>query len=470
MASIHILNTNAKKARGIIKHNSKDEREKNEHSNADLDTSKTHKNINFFGGSFSDRVKKFDAIRKLKKTSGKNEAVCINTPVIPELKNEDEQLKYLKEYSAIVDKALLVNLVRANTELIYQRAFEKYKQDNNLNISRTKKIWKTDEDGNVMRDSNNRKIELERVETDEYIDFKFEYQLTAEEINTINRRSELDLKYSRVSIDYHADEVHEIVDEHTNVMRDSFTHIHDVRCPIVNGQYNFKLFADVDFIQTVDRQLTELNNKYYGTYFSFKYDENEKLHELSFSNKGKTVEQMKANQEKVMEIYIEEKLAKEKLEHAGKAESIAKAKISQIESTIADKVVVKQKLDSEIEEQTIKFNNNKNIIDNQVVKGQNNAKVIEQQQKQMKANETVLQQQHARVVDLDGRERELEEQERKVLTREQKVKQMEAGIYEDANKILNRLEDKVTKANVMRELSAVSGSAMDKLNNIDLSL
>lgn len=484
MASIHILNTNAKKARGIIKHNSKDEREKNEHSNADLDTTKTHENINFFGGTFSDRVKRFDSIRKLKKTSGKNEALCINTPIIPELKSEAEQLKYLNEYIAIVDKALLVNLVRANTELVYQRAFEKYKQDNNLDISRTKKIWKTDEDGNVMRDSKNRKIELERVETDEYIDFKLGYELTSEELNKISKRSTLDLSLSKVSIDLHADEVHEIVDEHTNVMRDSFTHIHDVRCPIVNGQYNFKLFADVNFIQTVDRQLTELNNKYYGTYFSFKYDENEKLHELSFSNDGKTVEQMKANQEKVMEIYIKEKLAKEKLENAGKSESIAKAKISEIESDIADKVVIKQNIDSEIEqlnvrledskveinEQVTKWRNNKSIIQKQIEEHASNKEIIKTQNEQVRRNEQVLQQQANAVVDLDERERELEERERKLLSREQKIEKLNRDIYIQANEILDGLDNKVAKANAIHALNAVAGSSIDKISSIDLSL
>lgn len=493
MASIDIRHVSKSHGIGVMRHNDKELREKNEHSNEHVDRERTHLNLNLDGLSFTQRKERLDSLTNKYQAKGNNEMILLEYPIIPKFESDDQRLTYVNEVNTIIDNALFENIFNLIKHQTMMKLKDKYAEENGIEkFAYQNKIYKQNEDGTFARNVKGNKINTGKKitkEFEEYSKYFDEHKLPALK-RVIERQANEQLEQSKISSDYHVDEVHEIVDEHTFKKRESYEHVQSVFVPVagfdtgVNTKgYNFNAFFDKGAIERINKNITKLNNDKYGTFFSFKHDSDKDIQKLTRSNRGKTVEDMKKNQSQVLEIY-------ERMQKANQGIENKQFEISQIESEIESKTVVKQKLDSAIEqiderfannklaidEQVIKYNKNRNVIENQIKQFENNKVVIGEQNTVVEKNKVAIEQQQARLLNLDERERlidererESDERERKLFKREQRIEEIEQDMFADADVVLDTLKNKVAQSNALYELNA-STNLTAAIRDIDLSL
>lgn len=112
MASVDWLKATTQKAGAMIKHNGKEERIKNNHSNTDIDTSKSH--LNFYIGAddyapmlekVKARIKEVDELYPPKRNLGAKRITCImlETPVPQAIEEQGRVKEFLEETHKVIE-------------------------------------------------------------------------------------------------------------------------------------------------------------------------------------------------------------------------------------------------------------------------------------------------------------------------------------------------------------------------------
>lgn len=112
MASVDWLKATTQKAGAMIKHNGKEERIKNNHSNTDIDTSKSH--LNFYIGAddyapmlekVKARIKEVDELYPPKRNLGAKRITCImlETPVPQAIEEQGRAKEFLEETHKVIE-------------------------------------------------------------------------------------------------------------------------------------------------------------------------------------------------------------------------------------------------------------------------------------------------------------------------------------------------------------------------------